>query len=520
MMKSTAKRLLAKTSTRGLLCGLVCSVSLGTLFAAPTYVSAATVTPVSELSADAAAQDVRILKASLLALHPALTKYRTQAEVDEAFARFEQRGKAARTSSMMYLAATELAAAIRCGHTWTNVLNQSGGSKAALLEIANKLPFTMTLVEDRWLVLASAVPSIKAGDEIVAVNGIKAHDMVQMMLPYLRADGSSDGKRLRQLGHDRNDFSQMDIVWPLLSPPQAGHYDLQIRRSVKAKDQVLTIREKAITIAARSKIVERHALPKTDETWRLKIENQVAYLYLPTFSFWNSKFDWNQFIDQSFATMQEKHVTHLVIDIRDNEGGDGAIGGKLLSHLVKKPFPFVSDQAVTNYERVPYKLARYLDTWDYSFFDRTGKVEKIMEGTAKGKYLVTARAGVVQTIEPVAKPFEGKVFLLVSAENSSATFQLAKLTQESGAATLVGQPTGGNQRGLNGGELTWVNLPNSGVAVDIPLLATRYTETTPDASVTPDIQIKRTFAARQAGRDLEMEAVNAIIRQASAGSNP
>ena len=58
----------------------------------------------------------------------------------------------------MYLAATELAAAIRCGHTWTNVLNQSGGSKAALLDANNKLPFTMTLVEDRWLVLASAVP--------------------------------------------------------------------------------------------------------------------------------------------------------------------------------------------------------------------------------------------------------------------------------------------------------------------------------------------------------------------------
>ncbi len=111
---------------------------------------------------------------------------------------------------------------------------------------------------------------------------------------------------------------------------------------------------------------------------------------------------------------------------------------------------------------------RYLDTWDYGFFDRTGKVDKITDGTAKGKYQVTARAGLVQTIEPVVKPFQGKVFLLVSAENSSATFQLAKLRQESGAAILVGQQTGGNQRGLNGGELTWVTLPNSGVAVDIP----------------------------------------------------
>ncbi|WP_395007858.1 S41 family peptidase, partial [Undibacterium sp.] len=471
---------------------------------------------VSQMSPEAAAQDVRKLKATLIALHPALTKYRTQAEIDEAFAQFEQRGKAATTSSMMYLAATELAAAIRCGHTWTNVLNQSGGSKAALLDANNKLPFTMTLVEDRWLVLASAVSSIKAGDEILSVNGIKAHDMVKMMLPYLRADGSSDGKRLR----DRKDFSQMDIVWPLLSPPQAGRYQVQLRRSINGKDQGFTHQEKAVSMAARNEILKNQGVREPDETWRLKIDQHVAYLTLPTFSFWNSKFDWKQFIDQSFATILEKQVTHLVIDVRDNEGGDGAIGGKLLSHLIKQPFQFTSDQAVTNYERVPYKLVRYLDTWDYSFFDRTGKVEKISDGTAKGKYQVTARAGLVQTIAPVATPFQGKVFLLVSAENSSATFQLAKLSQESGAAILVGQQTGGNQRGLNGGELTWVAMPNSGVAVDIPLLATRYTETTPDASITPDIQVQRTFAARLAGRDLEMEAVKAMIQKTSAEHKP
>ncbi|MFN8095844.1 MAG: hypothetical protein U0599_27095 [Vicinamibacteria bacterium] len=33
------------------------------------------------------------------------------------------------------------------------------------------------------------------------------------------------------------------------------------------------------------------------------------------------------------------------------------------------------------------------------------------------------------------------------------------------ASTLVGQPSGGNQRGLNGGELACTVLPHSGVAV-------------------------------------------------------
>ena len=72
----------------------------------------------------------------------------------------------ARTAADMYLAATELAASVRCGHTWTNVLNQQGAIKQRLLEAPDKLPLTMTLVEGRWLVLASAAPGIAAGDEV------------------------------------------------------------------------------------------------------------------------------------------------------------------------------------------------------------------------------------------------------------------------------------------------------------------------------------------------------------------
>ena len=44
--------------------------------------------------------------------------------------------------------------------------------------------------------------------------------------------------------------------------------------------------------------------------------------------------------------------------------------------------------------------------------------------------------------------------------------------QRAGAATLLGQPTGGNLRGLNSGQICWVTLPVSGVGVDIPAAAT------------------------------------------------
>ena len=472
------------------------------LWAFPPLLWAASVD--GALTEEQAARDSRILQRALKELHPALTKYRTQAQIDAAFARFDARGGAAREAREMYLAATELAAYIQCGHTWTNTLNQQGPIKAALLDAPNKLPVRMTMVEGRWLVLASVDPALSAGDEIVSIDGHGTRDVVARMMPLLRADGSSDGKRLRQLGHDRNDYSQMDILWPLLSPPVDAHYALEVRRGDGAARKLDVA---AVSLSARESALALKGFVLPSEEWRFRIEKDVGYLTLPTFSFHDSTFDWKGFIENSFARLNAEKIRFLVIDIRDNEGGDGAIGGEILSHLIDKPVDFVSDQSTSTYERVPYVLARYLDTWDFSFFDRTGQVEKILEGTAVGKYRYLPNFRKAQTVTPAATPFKGRTFVLVGGENSSAGFQFAKLIQQSGAATLVGQPTGGNLRGLNGGQLAWVNLPNSGVAVDIPLLAATFSVDTPDASVTPEILVTPSFDARRAGRDVEMEAV-------------
>ena len=353
--------------------------------------------PTTTLSPEQAAQDVRVLKRALTELHPGLTKYLSEEQWQAALGRFELRGKAARNVTELYLAASELAAAIRCGHTWTNVLNQSGPIKASLLGNADKLPFTMTLVAGRWLVLASADTQIKKGDEVIAVDGISAAEMVKMMWPYLRADGNSDSKRLRQLGHDRSDYSQLDITWPLLNPPVAGRYHITVKRGASA---VRNVNVHAITLGQRTMALNRQGITAPDESWTLKIDGAIATLTLPTFSFWNSKFDWAAFLSKSFAELNVRNVPNLVIDIRENEGGDGAIGARIVANLLTQPYRYESNQSVTMYERVPYAIARYLDTWDYSFFDRTGKVLRITEGPQAGKFEVTSRVFGERVVTP------------------------------------------------------------------------------------------------------------------------
>ncbi len=464
---------------------------------------------VETLTAEQAAEDVRVLKRALQELHPGLTKYQSEAEWQAKLARFETAGQAARTPEALYLAASELAAGIQCGHTWTNMLNQQGAIKATLLDAPNKLPFRMQWVADRLLVLDSVETRIRTGDEILAINGANPAQIRTMAWPYLRADGASDQKRIRQLGHDRFDYSQMDITWPLLSPPVDGHWQVQLQRG----DMKHKVSVKAVSLETRATRLAEQGIQPKSEAWTFTVDGKTARLTLPTFSFWNSDFDWKSFLKQSFESMVAQNVTTLVIDIRENEGGDGAIGARIVQHLIDEPIQFESNQSATRYERVPYILARYLDTWDFGFFDRTGQVRPITDGPQTGMLEFLPRAYGKQTFEPIAPQFRGKVFLLIGGENSSATFQFAQLAQDKGVATLVGQSTGGNRRGLSGGQLAWVNLPNSGVAVDIPLLATRYAAETPDAPIVPDVAVTRTFDAQRAGIDEEMAVVHRLIAE-------
>lgn len=70
----------------------------------------------------------------------------------------------------------------------------------------------------------------------------------------------------------------------------------------------------------------------------------------------------------------------------------------------------------------------------------------------------------------------------------------------------MGQPTGGSQRGINGGAFFFLRLPNSGIEMDLPLIGTFPAKPMPDAGLTPDVQVVRTVDDLAEGRDAAMLA--------------
>jgi hypothetical protein len=464
-----------------------------------------------ELSGKQAEQDLRLLQRALVALHPGLTRYQTLAQMTADFDQAVARNAAGCSLASLFVQVSRLAANVRCGHTWASPYNQSERLRNSTLNRADKLPFTLRWVQGRAWVTGSTAGGVETGDELLAINGQTMADIAAALLPCLRADGQgpdSDGKRRAQLDSG-GQGGAMDRLFPLLVPPQAGNtYALQLRgapgaavRSTHVPAVLQTERDRALP-------------PAPSSEWSLAVQGDTAVLTVPTFAFWRGNFDARAFINRSFETLRA--VPFLVIDQRRNEGGDDSLGLALLAQLLRAPASLPLPQSSSAYERAPYELARFLDTWNFGFFDRTGQVTRLPNGTdALPRYALPARSPV--RIDPVATPYAGRTVLLVGPENSSAGFLFAHAVKATGAATLLGQPTSGNQRGLNGGELAWITLPQSGVAVDIPLLAHTAAGDPPDAGVQPHVRVEPRFEDAQNGVDTQMLAALALVSRWRSG---
>jgi C-terminal processing protease CtpA/Prc len=205
-----------------------------------------------------------------------------------------------------------------------------------------------------------------------------------------------------------------------------------------------------------------------------------------------------------------------LIDLRGNEGGTG-VGESLIAHLVQTPTPVSIATRSVRYRRVPDALRTALSTWDDSFYDWGDAAVGPVDGFYRLTKYDDAEAGVV--IAPKAPRFGGQVWVMIGPDNSSATFEFAETVQQQRLGTLVGEPTGGNQRGINGGAFLFMTLPGSGIELDVPLIAQFPEKNVPDAGLMPDVPAAESAGSIAAGRDIALEAILARIDESDSAEN-
>jgi acetyl esterase/lipase len=455
----------------------------------------------ADLQADAA-----VLRRAYETLHPGLYRYRDKDRIDAAFAQLEREFARDRSLAEAYLAIARLTATVQCGHSYPNFFNQGKEVERVVLS-RPRLPFEFRWLDRRMIVTRSylATADLAPGTEVLAIDGHPVGEILDALLPYARADGGNDTKRLRDLEiQGRGQYEAFDVYFPLLFPRDHRQpFALQVR----AADGSAT---RAVEVAAmdRAQRVTVQGTPRgTDNPWTYReVAPGVGLLVMPTWTLYNSSFDWKQYLSALVAELNARGTRDLVIDLRANEGGL-SVGDHLLAHLIGQPLPAEPVVRKTRYRVVPDDLRPYLETWDKSFYDWGANAVDLGDGFFRLTQYDTAPEGNV--VQPIAPRFAGRVWVLVGGVNSSATFEFASAVQRHRLGTLVGQPTGGNQRGITGGAFFFMRLPHSGIEVDVPLIGQFPVTQTPlpDAGLTPDVLVPTTAADIAAGRDPELAEV-------------
>lgn len=482
---------------------------------AASAAQAPAITAKSVLPAAGLREDAKILRDAFETLHPGLYRSLTLAKEDAAFRELDAEFARDRTLADAFRAFTALTAKVRCGHTWPSFYNQSQAVARALLE-GPRIPFAFRWIDGRMFVTrawteASRLPP---GTEILALDGTPARKVLMTLMTFARADGSNDARRVSTIevtGESR--YEAFDVYYPLFFPMRPDSIALTLRRpGARTREEV---RLALLPYEVRDELAaeERHDAPEgATPIWsREWLDARTMLLHMPTWATYNSRWDWKADLARTFRELAAQPASTLIVDLRGNEGGTDEVGLLLAQHIVRQTVRDERMEKRVRYRRVPERLLPHLDTWDPSFKDWGNAVTE----AADGFYRWIQRGPAELVIEPAGEGFAGDVYVLVGAANSSATFTFADVMKRNRLATLVGQPTGGNQRGINGGGMFFLRLPNSGIEVDLPIFGYFPLFPRPDAGVWPDVLVPRTPAGIAAGTDEEMAAVRAEIERKS-----
>lgn len=456
--------------------------------------------------------DLAILRHAYEDMHPGLYRYNSKAEMDKKFEALQKEFSRDRSLQDAFLVLSTFAAEIKCGHTYPNFFNQKKAVAQALFQGPDRVPFYFRWLGDRMVVAEDFTlgHELPRGTEVRSINGVPASRILSRLMSIARADGSNNAKRKSYLEVTGDSvYEAFDVYFPLFFPQTGAALQLEIRRpgehaARRVSVMPLTWEQRIAPIKAREE--GRKGGSEVQFEWKFLADGN-AYLRMPTWALYDSKWDWKSWLNARLDELAEKNPPRLIIDLRGNEGGND-VGDEILKRLARREIHVSSYRRLVRYREAPQDLAPYLDTWDPSFKnwgDSAKELPKAWPTTPPVHYFALSRfdddpeGGDV--IKPSGKPYRGKVFVLIDSSNSSATFQFARVVREQGLGTLVGEPTGGNLRGINGGAFFFLRLPKSQIEMDLPLIGTFPEAPQLDAGLDPDLRVTTTLDDIAKGND-------------------
>jgi len=246
-----------------------------------------------------------------------------------------------------------------------------------------------------WRACAEA-EEVRAGSEITAINGKPISEILDVLKGNISSDGYNDSFRTFKMNEGFAYRYALDFGFK-------GSFELTYRlpgqEDVRTATVQATDREGALKCSLGKNSTEGNALDFT-HTFEVIEDSTVAIITARSFAFYDTPETFTSFIDSAFNVIHEHDIEHLILDIRNNDGGNPFCTAHLLSYLEPKPLPYFAEEY--------------------------------------GRY-----ASLAQPIPRAEKPFTGALYTLINGNNISTTPHFCALLKHHTIGTFIGTETGG-----------------------------------------------------------------------------
>ncbi|MBA2562380.1 MAG: peptidase S41 [Chitinophagaceae bacterium] len=462
--------------------------------------------PDKKFSREQLQHDYSLLRNILEKKHPSLYWYTSKDSMDYYF----DQGNKNIADSMTELQfgwriLAPLTNKIHCGHTGFSM--SSRWARFIKDKRMPSFPLHLKVWADTMVVIANLNKKdsvIKKGAIITAINGIRNYELLQKMFGYIVQDGYADNVN----------YTRLSLNFPYFHRNIFGlykTYSIQYIDSTgkERKTYIPFYNPAADTLEKNKKFpdVSRKNIPRQQKLQRirsLKIDtaNNLANIKLNSFS----KGHLPNFFRRSFKKINQASIKNLVIDIRNNGGGDINNFVSLTRYIRNTPFR-VSDTAAA-VEKSFKPFSKYIKA---EFFDRPG-LFLLTRKKKDNRYHF--RFWEKRIIKPGKKNhFNGNVYVLTNGLTFSASTLFCNAVKGQNNVTLVGEETGGGWHGNSGIMIPEIILPETKLKVRLPFFRLVQYDHVPKngTGVIPDVLVNPTVQDVRNNFDRKIEVVKEMI---------
>ena len=206
---------------------------------------------------------------------------------------------------------------------------------------------------------------------------------------------------------------------------------------------------KKIVVKNQSFLIKSTNLQQDEYSFLIDKNRNIAFLTLNTFGVKNDS-DYFIFLKNSFSRLKLENINTLIIDLRNNDGGNSTLGDSLLAYL--------SPVSFKQYGTTYYKYSRHQKALYTNYYKKS--TVYLNELNSKPNGLIEKQA-TEELIKPNPKQIQytEKTYLMISNFTFSAAADFAWAFKHYKLGTIVGQETGG--LGVCFGDGIPFILPNS-----------------------------------------------------------